>query len=217
MEDMLPITKARANQLPRTPKQSRAIISKDKIISAAKVILSSENPHSLSMREISRVSGVGLGTIYDYFGSKEDLLATLLDQRLKLRLSIFDDAMKNVLRQSHINEFIELYLKTMREAEFWSKYDLALNRCTSESERLKALYSEYHKQTARQYVRAFKTAGSNWANQELEAAAWYLITISTQFAFPQQPRSLNKVAYDLLKDTHTLVLKKVLNKPESKW
>jgi hypothetical protein len=42
MEDMLPITKARANQLPRTPKQSRAIISKDKIISAAKVILSSE-------------------------------------------------------------------------------------------------------------------------------------------------------------------------------
>ena len=125
--------------------------------------------------------------------------------------------MKNVLRQSHINEFIELYLKTMREAEFWSKYDLALNRCTSESERLKALYSEYHKQTARQYVRAFKTAGSNWANQELEAAAWYLITISTQFAFPQQPRSLNKVAYDLLKDTHTLVLKKVLNKPESKW
>ncbi len=55
---------------------------RDRLYPAVLELFSERDFHRVNLREISRRSGVSTGTIYKYFSSKEDLLFTLLDERI---------------------------------------------------------------------------------------------------------------------------------------
>lgn len=50
---------------------------KQEILAAAAALLSTHGYHGMSMRDLARTSGMSLANLYNYFGSKEDLVFAL--------------------------------------------------------------------------------------------------------------------------------------------
>src|SRR6266542_1946785 len=57
--------------------------SKKRILNSAVKVFSEYGYKGASMRIIARAAGIGVGTLYLYFKSKEDLYATLTTNRLE--------------------------------------------------------------------------------------------------------------------------------------
>ena len=131
----------------------------DRFIQKAKTLLSQDGFEKFSMRRISAVSGVGLSTIYDYFPSKSSVLHVLLEERLKLRLDIFDRTFATIPTEAKLTEFIENYLGRMRDEEFWSIYDSGLYSAAKNKAGLQDLFNWYEAETVDRYVRAFQLLG----------------------------------------------------------
>lgn len=62
----------------REPQQNRSITTKEKIINSGINIFSSKSYHDTTSKEIAKNAGVGIGSFYDYFQDKKDLLMTIL-------------------------------------------------------------------------------------------------------------------------------------------
>lgn len=65
----------------RIPKQSRSIDKYEKIIRTLGRIISEDSYLETSTHKIAKQSGVGVGTLYEYFDSKEDILLALFERK----------------------------------------------------------------------------------------------------------------------------------------
>lgn len=63
----------------RVKKKQVAVRNLEKIFSAVLVLGGTKGFHAMSLRELSRASGLSMGALYSYFGSKEELRGYLLD------------------------------------------------------------------------------------------------------------------------------------------
>ena len=164
------------------------------------------------MRRISTASAVGLSTIYDYFPSKSSVLQVLLEERLTLRLEIFDRTFADIPAAAKLTAFIDNYLEHMRDEGFWSLYDVGLYSAARSETGLQNLFNWYEAETVDRYVRAFQSTGSQWDISDLRTAATYLISISAQFepgAITQANRKNRKLTLQLVHQTFAMVLKEV--------
>ena len=59
----------------KRPKQARAYATFDAIVGAATRILTRESYAALTMEHLASVAGVGVGSVYEYFPSKETIVA----------------------------------------------------------------------------------------------------------------------------------------------
>lgn len=68
---------------PRTPKklptQARAIERRDKILSAAETLLLEGGPQAVTTTSIAQAAEIPVGSIYQYFEDKDDVISTLYD------------------------------------------------------------------------------------------------------------------------------------------
>ena len=64
----------------RPPVQRRARATVDDILAAAARILEKRGARALNTNEVARVAGVGIGTLYQYFGSKEEIVEALQER-----------------------------------------------------------------------------------------------------------------------------------------
>ncbi|WP_104511375.1 TetR/AcrR family transcriptional regulator [Acinetobacter indicus] len=69
-------------QLRRKPRQSRAKQTQQALLDSVVRLLQQQAPAQLTIREITELAGVGLGTFYEYFAQKEDLLAWVIHQQI---------------------------------------------------------------------------------------------------------------------------------------
>ena len=67
----------------RKPRQSRARITQEALIESFVRLLHQHPAHKITIREITDIAGVGLGTFYEYFSKKEDLIALIIHQHVK--------------------------------------------------------------------------------------------------------------------------------------
>lgn len=66
----------------RRPKQERSIQKVDFIVEAATRILSEYGYAALTTNEVARIAGVSIGSVYEYFRSKDDIVAVIVDRHL---------------------------------------------------------------------------------------------------------------------------------------
>ncbi|MFT5711123.1 MAG: AcrR family transcriptional regulator [Halioglobus sp.] len=64
----------------KVPKQGRALHTVDSILQATQRILSNEGYECASTNYIAEVAGVSIGSLYQYFPSKEAIVASLLEK-----------------------------------------------------------------------------------------------------------------------------------------
>lgn len=67
----------------KSPRQERGKETVRAILEAATRILETRGASSLTLRELSRVSGASVGSIYQYFPGKDAILVALLDAHLR--------------------------------------------------------------------------------------------------------------------------------------
>ena len=70
-------------QVRRKPRQSRARITQEALMESFVRLLAERSANQITIREITDLAGVGLGTFYEYFSKKEDLIALTIHQHVK--------------------------------------------------------------------------------------------------------------------------------------
>ena len=70
-------------QVRRKPRQSRARLTQEALQDSFVRLLHERSAEKITIREITDVAGVGLGTFYEYFSKKEDLIALTIHQHVK--------------------------------------------------------------------------------------------------------------------------------------
>lgn len=70
-------------QVRRKPRQSRAKLTQEALQESFVRLLHERTAHDITIREITDLAGVGLGTFYEYFSNKEDLIALTIHRQVK--------------------------------------------------------------------------------------------------------------------------------------
>ncbi|TCH65066.1 TetR/AcrR family transcriptional regulator [Acinetobacter sp. ANC 4862] len=70
-------------QVRRKPRQSRAKLTQEALQDSFVRLLHERAAHDITIREITDLAGVGLGTFYEYFSKKEDLIALTIYRHVK--------------------------------------------------------------------------------------------------------------------------------------
>jgi TetR/AcrR family fatty acid metabolism transcriptional regulator len=69
----------------------------DRILEAAVTVFSKEGFHNARMEAVAREAGVAVGTIYNYFQNKEDLLLAIFQAEFEERIHFYEELQKSSL------------------------------------------------------------------------------------------------------------------------
>ena len=80
--------------MPRTPEENERIreIAKEKIRNAAMELFIKKGYHSTSVQEVANFAGISKGLLYNYFAGKEELLANMVEARIKEIVNVMSEA-----------------------------------------------------------------------------------------------------------------------------
>lgn len=82
----------------RTPRQGRAEATVNAILEAAFQLLEADGVEALTTNHVAARAGVSIGTLYQYFGSKQDILAALAQRRTA---AVRDYIAQTIIEQPH--------------------------------------------------------------------------------------------------------------------
>jgi AcrR family transcriptional regulator len=69
-------------EVKKRPKQARSLVTFDAIVEAAARILAKEGYAALTVERIATIAGVGVGSVYEYFTTKETIVAEVVRKLL---------------------------------------------------------------------------------------------------------------------------------------
>ncbi|MFC6167309.1 TetR/AcrR family transcriptional regulator [Acinetobacter terrestris] len=102
--------KISAVQARRKPRQSRAKLTQEALQESFVRLLYERNADEITIREITDLAGVGLGTFYEYFSKKEDLIALTIHRQVKHNAENLKNYAQSLIRLS-TNLSLEDYLE----------------------------------------------------------------------------------------------------------
>ena len=96
----------------RKPRQSRAKLTQEALQESFVRLLHERSTAEITIREITNLAGVGLGTFYEYFAKKEDLLALTIHLQVKQHAEHLKSYAQQQLELSTVVE-INRYIATI--------------------------------------------------------------------------------------------------------
>ena len=139
---VLPAIKVR-----RKPRQSRARITQEALMESFVRLLHERSAHEITIREITDVAGVGLGTFYEYFSKKEDLIALTIHQHVKSNAESLKSYAQSLCElstyselQPYLEQIIRFQLEQMQANQFLWAQTFLLERHISSIEIYKKSY-----------------------------------------------------------------------------
>lgn len=97
---------------PEKPLRADARRNRARVLEAAEAVFDEQGP-SASTEEIARAAGVGIGTVFRHFPTKEDLLAAIMKARLEV---VFSDADQLATEGDPATAFFEFFARLVAEA-----------------------------------------------------------------------------------------------------
>ena len=80
----------------KKPRQDRSLATVDAILDATARVLTTTGYDRASTNRIALAAGVSVGSLYQYFPSKEALVAAVIDRHMQEMLQVFRDALVKV-------------------------------------------------------------------------------------------------------------------------
>lgn len=127
----------------RIKKEATVVKNLEKIFSATLKISNKKGFQAMSMRDLSRETGMSMGALYAYFPGKDELVAMLQRQRRSVTQRIFEgriDAQTDPAQKLEAAVRTHLYLSEAMQPWFYFSFMEAKNLAPSEQE--KAVLSE---------------------------------------------------------------------------
>jgi len=179
-ESDLVVTKQTDLNVRRQPKQERAVKKRAQILAGALSALAESGAENLNMREVSRLANVGLGTVYDYFPSRSDLLCEVAQNWLEKRLSVFDGALEKTPASGNFHDFVRVYRRAMYEAGFWSVMDSEVHAAAKNDEKVGEVLRTYRESLTTRISVVLKQVGSQWTNTQLRPLSHFVLNLIDQ-------------------------------------
>jgi AcrR family transcriptional regulator len=172
-------TQAAANTR-RQPVQERAVKRRARIIEGAMEVIATDGIDALNMRDIAKAADVGIGTLYDYFPSRSDLICHVTDAWLTRKLSVFDATIATVSKDDKFRNFIVRYRKAMQDAGFGTPFDSEISRAAANDKKVAAIIDDYRSEAIERYTQVLQHAGSTWTERQLRPVSRFLLQLSEQ-------------------------------------
>ena len=134
-------------QVRRRPRQSRAKLTQEALQESFVRLLHERHAHEITIREITDVAGVGLGTFYEYFSKKEDLVALTIHQHVKSNAETLKSYAQSLIELStkltfedYLQQIIHFQLEQIQARQFLWAQTFLLERQISNIESYRKSY-----------------------------------------------------------------------------
>ncbi|MGZ3726630.1 MAG: TetR/AcrR family transcriptional regulator [Pseudobdellovibrio sp.] len=122
----------------KQPKQERSQAIVESILEAATRVLSISKLSQMTTNKLADVAGVSIGSLYDYFPNKNDIVVTLMDKRMQAHLDRFFLSLDS---QDSVEGLIQVTLDMIRDEYIAKKQFLReVFILAPESGRMEALF-----------------------------------------------------------------------------
>ena len=135
-------------QVRRRPRQSRAKLTQEALQESFVRLLHERHAHEITIREITDVAGVGLGTFYEYFSKKEDLVALTIHQHVKTNAEQLKSYAQRLMELStkltfedYLQQIIHFQLEQIQARQFLWAQTFLLERQISNIESFRKSYA----------------------------------------------------------------------------
>ncbi|WP_426977760.1 TetR/AcrR family transcriptional regulator [Acinetobacter johnsonii] len=135
-------------QVRRRPRQSRAKLTQEALQESFVRLLHERHAHEITIREITDVAGVGLGTFYEYFSKKEDLIALTIHQHVKTNAETLKSYAQRLIELStklsfedYLQQIIHFQLEQIQARQFLWAQTFLLERQISNIESYRKSYA----------------------------------------------------------------------------
>ncbi|NNH78161.1 TetR/AcrR family transcriptional regulator [Acinetobacter sp. ANC 5380] len=116
-------------QVRRKPRQSRAKLTQEALQESFVRLLHERAAHDITIREITDLAGVGLGTFYEYFSKKEDLIALTIHRHVKNNAEDLKTYAQSLIKlstylsfQDYLQQIIHYQIKQIQAQQFlWAQ------------------------------------------------------------------------------------------------
>ncbi|RKG53917.1 TetR/AcrR family transcriptional regulator [Acinetobacter cumulans] len=137
-----------AIQIRRKPRQSRAKLTQEALQDSFVRLLHERPASQITIREITDLAGVGLGTFYEYFSKKEDLIALTIHLHVKHNAESLKSYAQSLIKlstdlnvQVYLERIIHFQIEQIQAQQFlWSQVFL-LERQISDIESYRKSYA----------------------------------------------------------------------------
>ena len=137
-----------AIQIRRKPRQSRAKLTQEALQDSFVRLLHERPASQITIREITDLAGVGLGTFYEYFSKKEDLIALTIHLHVKHNAESLKSYAQSLIKlstdlefQAYLERIIHFQIEQIQAQQFlWSQVFL-LERQISDIESYRKSYA----------------------------------------------------------------------------
>jgi len=135
-------------QVRRRPRQSRAKLTQEALQESFVRLLHERHAHDITIREITDVAGVGLGTFYEYFSKKEDLIALTIHQHVKSNAELLKSYAQSLMELStklsftdYLQQIIHFELEQIQARQFLWAQTFLLERQVSNIQSYRKSYA----------------------------------------------------------------------------
>ncbi|OTG84294.1 TetR family transcriptional regulator [Acinetobacter sp. ANC 5054] len=116
-------------QVRRKPRQSRAKVTQEALQESFVRLLHEQSADKITIRQITDVAGVGLGTFYEYFSKKEDLIALTIHVHVKQHAEQMKTYAQSLIKlstdldvQSYLQQIIHFQIEQVQQQQFlWAQ------------------------------------------------------------------------------------------------
>ena len=118
-----------AIQIRRKPRQSRAKFTQEALQESFVRLLHERPANQITIREITDLAGVGLGTFYEYFSKKEDLIALTIHVHVKQHAEQMKTYAQSLIKlstdltiQDYLQQIIHFQIEQVQVQQFlWAQ------------------------------------------------------------------------------------------------
>lgn len=135
-------------QVRRRPHQSRAKLTQEALQESFVRLLHERHAHEITIREITDIAGVGLGTFYEYFSKKEDLVALTIHRHVKSNAELLKSYAQSLMELStklsftdYLQQIIHFQLEQIQARQFLWAQAFLLERQVSNIESYRKSYA----------------------------------------------------------------------------
>ncbi|MFK8397777.1 TetR/AcrR family transcriptional regulator [Pseudomonas sp. BGr12] len=166
----------------KAPQQARAMETCARILEGTRKLLEDEGAAAITTRNIARVSGVNVASIYQYYPNKQAILYALTKERLDLVIAVFDRFNTPELLKKPAAEYFYELNEAVGELQWYGKVDIELDKAIDHDTQLSDLFNLHTYQVVERVVSLLRHFGSTWPDEKLREYAIYLYAITDSIA-----------------------------------
>lgn len=95
----------------KTPKQARSQETVENIYQATTHILENVGPEKLSTNKIAERAGISIGSLYQYFPTKESIISAMIERYMSKQVEIIESKLRGIDNKKTLEQTIEILIE----------------------------------------------------------------------------------------------------------